>query len=172
MWESPSSALLHEKYLLPDLYEFSRVQLIKNRKKIAAFIPNDGCLNYIEENDKVLIAGFGRKVHAVGDIPEVKFEVSGVSLLALFKEKRRSQTYLVPGYTDRFMFLAVAPDGKTNASGHEMKPKVLECLPSMKAQALVQRTRQDSIGCLICSAKTFPPSINELGSQSGSEVLS
>ena len=27
-----------------------RVQLIKNGKKIAAFVPNDGCLNYIEEN--------------------------------------------------------------------------------------------------------------------------
>ncbi|KAG5071684.1 hypothetical protein JHK86_006895 [Glycine max] len=27
-----------------------RVQLIKNWKKIAAFVPNDGCLNYIEEH--------------------------------------------------------------------------------------------------------------------------
>jgi ribosomal protein S12 len=26
------------------------VQLVKNGKKIAAFVPNDGCLNYIEEN--------------------------------------------------------------------------------------------------------------------------
>ena len=26
-----------------------RVQLIKNGKKIAAFVPNDGCLNYIEK---------------------------------------------------------------------------------------------------------------------------
>ena len=46
-----------------------RVQLIKNGKKITAFVPKDGCLNYIEENDEVLIAGFGRKGHAVGDIP-------------------------------------------------------------------------------------------------------
>ena len=82
-------------------------------------MPNDGCLNYIEENvrsdsllfklsiafgllielcnsafifqDEVLIAGFGRKGHAVGDIPGVRFKVvkvSGVSLLALFKEKK------------------------------------------------------------------------------------
>merc|ERR1712113_3727 len=36
-----------------------RVQLIKNGKRITAFVPNDGCLNYIEENDEVLIAGFG-----------------------------------------------------------------------------------------------------------------
>jgi small subunit ribosomal protein S23e len=27
-----------------------RVQLIKNGKKVAAFVPNDGCLNYIDEN--------------------------------------------------------------------------------------------------------------------------
>ncbi|XP_059669411.1 small ribosomal subunit protein uS12z-like [Cornus florida] len=33
--------------------KFARVQLIKNGKKIAAFVPNDGCLNYIEENVKV-----------------------------------------------------------------------------------------------------------------------
>jgi ribosomal protein S12 len=28
----------------------ARVQLVKNGKKIAAFVPNDGCLNFIEEN--------------------------------------------------------------------------------------------------------------------------
>ncbi|KAH7432435.1 hypothetical protein KP509_07G022500 [Ceratopteris richardii] len=43
----------------------------KNGKKIAASVPNDGCLNYIKENDEALIAGFGRKGHAVGDIPRV-----------------------------------------------------------------------------------------------------
>merc|ERR1712166_247367 len=68
-----------------------RVQLIKNGKKIAAFVPRDGCLNYIDENDEVLIAGFGRRGHAVGDIPGVRFKVvkvSGVSLWALYKEKK------------------------------------------------------------------------------------
>jgi small subunit ribosomal protein S23e len=69
----------------------ARVQLIKNGKKVAAYVPNDGCLNFIDENDEVLIAGFGRKGHAVGDIPGVRFKVvkvAGVSLLALFKEKK------------------------------------------------------------------------------------
>ena len=68
-----------------------RVQLIKNGKKITAFVPNDGCLNFIEENDEVLISGFGRRGHAVGDIPGVRFKVvkvANVSLLALFKEKK------------------------------------------------------------------------------------
>ena len=27
-----------------------RVQLIKNGKKIACFVPRDGCLNYVDEN--------------------------------------------------------------------------------------------------------------------------
>mmetsp|Transcript_23639 Transcript_23639/g.33173 ORF Transcript_23639/g.33173 Transcript_23639/m.33173 type:complete len:144 (-) Transcript_23639:73-504(-) len=68
-----------------------RVQLIKNGKKIAAFVPRDGCLNYVDENDEVLISGFGRSGHAVGDIPGVRFKVTkvaGVSLLALYKEKK------------------------------------------------------------------------------------
>merc|ERR1712029_381351 len=68
-----------------------RVQLTKNGKKVTAFVPNDGCLNYIEENDEVLVSGFGRKGHAVGDIPGVRFKVvkvANVSLLALFKGKK------------------------------------------------------------------------------------
>merc|ERR1712196_104064 len=60
-----------------------RAQLIKNGKKIAAFVPNDGCLNFVEENDEVLIAGFGRKGHAVGDIPGVRFKVVKVSGVAV-----------------------------------------------------------------------------------------
>jgi len=68
-----------------------RVQLIKNGKKITAFVPNDGCLNFIEENDEVLVAGFGRKGHAVGDIPGVRFKivkVANVSLWALYRGKK------------------------------------------------------------------------------------
>eukprot|EP00919_Chromeraceae_sp_WS-2016_P060719 GHVR01144144.1.p2 GENE.GHVR01144144.1~~GHVR01144144.1.p2 ORF type:complete len:145 (+),score=26.25 GHVR01144144.1:44-478(+) len=68
-----------------------RVQLLKNGKKITAFVPRDGCLNFIDENDEVLVAGFGRSGHAVGDIPGVRFKVvkvSGTGLLALFKEKK------------------------------------------------------------------------------------
>ncbi|UNI17623.1 ribosomal protein S23 [Purpureocillium takamizusanense] len=68
-----------------------RVQLIKNGKKVTAFVPNDGCLNYIDENDEVLLAGFGRKGRAKGDIPGVRFKivkVSGVSLWSLWREKK------------------------------------------------------------------------------------
>ena len=85
-----------------------RVQLIKNGKKITAFVPRDGCLNFIEENDEVrlmllwkvlgmysrlqvLVAGFGRSGHAVGDIPGVRFKivkVANTSLSAIWKGKK------------------------------------------------------------------------------------
>merc|ERR1712013_246172 len=68
-----------------------RVQLIKNAKRIAAFVPRDGCLNYVDINDPVLVSGFGRKGHAVGDLPGIRFKVvtvQGCSLLALYKEKK------------------------------------------------------------------------------------
>jgi small subunit ribosomal protein S23e len=55
------------------------------------FNQNDGCLNFVDENDEVLISGFGRSGKAKGDIPGVRFKivkVSGVGLLALWKEKK------------------------------------------------------------------------------------
>ncbi|RVW98825.1 40S ribosomal protein S23 [Vitis vinifera] len=108
-WKKPFAGSSHAKGIVLEkigieakqpnsaIRKCARVQLIKNGKKIAAFVPNDGCLNYIEENDEVLIAGFGRKGHAVGDIPGVRFKVvkvSGVSLLALFKEKKEKPSLL------------------------------------------------------------------------------
>jgi hypothetical protein len=50
-------------------------------------VPNDGCLEYLDDNDNVLVAGFGRSGHAVGDLPGVRFKVvkvAGVSLKALY----------------------------------------------------------------------------------------
>ena len=58
----------------------------KKKKKNHNLCTNDGCLNFIEENDEVLVAGFGCKGHAVGDVPGVLFKVvrlASVSLLAL-----------------------------------------------------------------------------------------
>lgn len=48
-------------------------------------------LSLFTENDEVLISGFGRKGKAKGDIPGVRFKVvkvSGVGLMALFREKK------------------------------------------------------------------------------------
>ena len=64
---------------------------IESKQPNSAFVPNDGCLNFIDENDEVLVAGFGRKGHAVGDIPGVRFKivkVKGVSLKALYLHKK------------------------------------------------------------------------------------
>lgn len=68
-----------------------RVQLVKNAKRVTAFVPFDGCLGYIDENDEVMIAGFGKKGRSKGDIPGVRFKVvkvASVGLYALFREKR------------------------------------------------------------------------------------
>ncbi len=48
-----------------------------------AFVPRDSCLNYLSENDEVLVAGFGKKRKSKGDIPGIRFKViffKGISL--------------------------------------------------------------------------------------------
>jgi small subunit ribosomal protein S23e len=73
-----------------------RVQLKKNGKQVTAFVPRDGSLKLIDENDRVLIAGMGRSGRSVGDLPGVRFKVikvAGFSLRALWlgkKEKPRN----------------------------------------------------------------------------------
>ena len=67
-----------------------RVQLTKNNKSITAFCPLDGTLEYINDNDEVLVAGLGRSGHSVGDLPAVRFKVvaiKGKSLLGLYRGK-------------------------------------------------------------------------------------
>ena len=65
-------------------------------KRITTFVPTDGCFKFIEENYEVLVAGFGRKGHAVGDIPGVPFKVVNVAM-SLFgpyytKARREAKT--------------------------------------------------------------------------------
>lgn len=67
------------------------MQILLLRLHDAHVSQNDGCLNFVDENDEVLISGFGRRGKAKGDIPGVRFKVvkvSGVGLLALWKEKK------------------------------------------------------------------------------------
>lgn len=71
-----------------------RVLLKKNNKKVAVFVPKDGCLNFIDENDSVLISGLGRKGRTVGDIPGIRFKcvnVAGISLKALYLGKKQKK---------------------------------------------------------------------------------
>merc|ERR1719498_2165527 len=68
-----------------------RVQLKKNSKKITAYVPKDGGMRFVDDNDEVLVAGFGRSGHAVGDLPGVRFKImkcANTSLLALWLHKK------------------------------------------------------------------------------------
>ena len=67
------------------------------KKKITVFIPNDGFLNFIEENDQALVAGFDHNDHndhnghALGNIPRVPFKTVKVakgSLSGLYKGRQ------------------------------------------------------------------------------------
>jgi small subunit ribosomal protein S23e len=71
-----------------------RVQLKKNNKVIIAFVPRDGALKLIDDNDRCLIAGMGRSGRSVGDLPGVRFkviQVAGFSLKALWLGKKEKQ---------------------------------------------------------------------------------
>ena len=68
-----------------------RVQLNKNGKKVKAFVPYDGGLNFIDENDEVHLVGFGKKGRSKGDIPGVKYrvvKVKGTPLQSLYLGKK------------------------------------------------------------------------------------
>ena len=73
-----------------------RVQLKKNAKRITAYVPRDGGMSFIDENDEVLVAGFGRSGHAKGDIPGVRFKivkVAGCGLFALWSRKKEKPVH-------------------------------------------------------------------------------
>ena len=75
-----------------------RVQLIKNGKKVTAFVPNDGCLNYVDENDEVLIAGFGRKGRAVSiDYPLEFTKFNRIINYVIFVDRRYSRSSFQSG---------------------------------------------------------------------------
>jgi len=68
-----------------------RVQLIKNGKKVSAFVPYDGSINHIDMNDIVTLEGFGKGGRSKGDISGIRYQVSkvqNVSLLAIFRGKK------------------------------------------------------------------------------------
>lgn len=50
-----------------------RVRLAKNAKRVTVFLLNNGCLNFIEENDEVLVVRFHRKGNAISDMSGICF---------------------------------------------------------------------------------------------------
>ena len=101
-WKKPFAGASHAKGIVVEklgieakqpnsaIRKCVRVQLKKNGKKVTAFVPLDGSITYINDNDEVMVSGFGRSGHAVGDIPGVRFKVIAIkskSLIALYKGK-------------------------------------------------------------------------------------
>ena len=70
-----------------------RVQLVKNKKVVTAFVPRDGGILYIDEHDEVIIEGIGGpRGRSMGDLPGVRYRVvmvNGVSLKALWEGKKQ-----------------------------------------------------------------------------------
>ena len=57
-----------------------RVQLLKNNKKVSAFVPGNLAQKQIDEHDEVMIECIGGKMgRAKGDIPCVRFQVIKVN---------------------------------------------------------------------------------------------
>jgi len=71
--------------------KIAKVQLIKNSKKISAFIPGDNATRFIAEHDEVIIQCIGgTKGRAKGDIPGIRWQIIKVndqSLKALLSGK-------------------------------------------------------------------------------------
>lgn len=69
----------------------ARIQLIKNGKRISAFLPGDGATKFVAEHDEVIVQCIGgTKGRAKGDIPGIRWQVIKVndqSLNALLKGK-------------------------------------------------------------------------------------
>lgn len=57
-----------------------RVQLIKNGRKMTAFVPGDHAIDYIDEHDEVIVAGIGGHAgRTKGDIPGIRWKVTKVN---------------------------------------------------------------------------------------------
>ena len=66
----------------------------KNNKSIVAFVPGDGNIEFIYENDRVLIPGLGSFLQTVGDLPGVRFKVvhvADIGLNSLFRKKKEKR---------------------------------------------------------------------------------
>lgn len=61
-YSRPARLLFTTAPLMHDFYtRRAAPRLPPFRDASKAFVPNDGCLNFVDENDEVLISGFGRK---------------------------------------------------------------------------------------------------------------
>ena len=60
--------------------KIAKVQLIKNGRKISAFLPGDKATNFVAEHDEVIVQCIGgTKGRAKGDIPGIRWQVIKVN---------------------------------------------------------------------------------------------
>ena len=81
--------LIEAKQLNSTIRMCGLVQLNKNRKSIAISVLFGVCLNYVDENDKVLIVDVCHSWHTGGNTPRARFtcvQFSGMLLLVLCRE--------------------------------------------------------------------------------------
>lgn len=61
-----------------------KVQILKNGKPAIVYVPGDGAIDLIQENDEVLVQGIrGPKGKTMGDIPVSTFKVISVNNMSL-----------------------------------------------------------------------------------------
>ncbi len=73
-----------------------RVQLIKNNKRVTAFVPGEGAIEFINEHDEVLLAKLGGSQGGpIGTMWGIKYKViavNGVALSEILKGKKQKPT--------------------------------------------------------------------------------
>lgn len=62
-WQSAAPQEPREHSRVQEPREHGRVQVPQEGKKVAVFVSSDGCLNFMEGDNEVLVAGFGRNGH-------------------------------------------------------------------------------------------------------------
>jgi small subunit ribosomal protein S12 len=77
------------------LIKVVRVQLIKNKKEITAFVPKSGGINFIDEHDEVVVEGVGGSQGGpVGSQHGLRWKVikvNNIPLSELLKGKRKKE---------------------------------------------------------------------------------
>ena len=114
-------------------------------------VPNDGCLNFVDENDEVLLAGFGRKGKAKGDIPGVRFKGWSSPFKEIIATANKSQLlrFLVSVFLLSGRRRRRSRDHRCGAHGkwhwfgnkHEIHPSLLT-IPTIANQVLAMSHRK------------------------------
>lgn len=107
-------------------------------------MPNDGCWNFSEENNEVLIVEFHCKGQALGDIPGVcskDGKIGHASLLALYKGNKETPRYKFRQWKpcNEFSYSAKKEKDVFSSLGqHERKEVIVNSNKSHRLRVAVQ----------------------------------